>query len=217
MRGNVVSPTVTIAVTPGSDPEVVAWGSVADFLNVGVSLLVGVAVLLMSRQTNRLAKASNDTGFALREIEQERRRLELALHQSESRVLMFAMGQEISGVKAAAGALRGLLERNAKTYAASKAFRENVRDTLSNFSVNWYERHHSRLHVLPEDRASRLGLMYANIQTLKTIAANHARQDEVPVDRVAGLVGACNLISSLATTLLEDYEALLPEILSAPE
>lgn len=139
-------------------PLETAWGNAADWATVAVSLMVGVAVGLMTRRTNALAEAANRTADAAWAAQGAAEAADAALREREQILILISLSTAIGLAVANINALKQMLDiqgwpRRLQTEANLQSlFLERME--AARFTVP--ESVRDRLHYLDLDIAGRI-------------------------------------------------------------
>lgn len=150
-------------------PQAIEWGSLVDWVNVGIAALVGGAVLLLGRNTNRLAQAANQTNaFALR-LEKETAERQAALDEREGKLLLLYIYTDILMLSSALTHvfIRFPGPQNRSSFVDSYEYRQAFCTHAGSLDPGAIAVKLDRAHVLEDGLAGRLHQIVGSIQALK--------------------------------------------------
>lgn len=138
---------MTISICPLSAD----WGNVAEWTGVLAALVVGFAVWLVSKRTNRLGEEANTTNRNLEHLEQAREAAAAERSIAERRVLLVSMHPALR----IGGAYLSIISESfhSATFTTDFAHDANLRDKIVSYSTTIG----GMLSTLPVDRAYHLG------------------------------------------------------------
>lgn len=143
-----------IGVTPGDS----IFGNIADWAQFAAAVVVGYAVWRVSKRTNQLAEAANQTNETLLRLEGSRDQEIAALRENEKRLLFITLALPLRSAQATAvSVVRTFTDPEVRREATSTP--EDIGRLATLFQIgrlNVSESVRSRLHYLEDTTAARI-------------------------------------------------------------